>query len=150
VTPPDANHTFTLGDAFSRQVRIRDPAQVQRVSLVWWRTGPDDASPLFAGERESPSTLVAEWPCTTDGLLLPDLTGVTVRWWKLSEQAFADVQSIHLDFHVGRHDLLVRGDDSAVSPTPESLYRLALQRRSHPSRRIERMTELLLSSEEDR
>lgn len=106
--------------------------RVDRLSLVWWRTGLDDANPLFAPVGAGDvRTLVAVWPTYEDGLPRPgELAEVLVRWWTLSQPWFEHLRARHAMWHLGRHDLLV--NDRFADPCADSLVRRA-RASKHPA-----------------
>lgn len=101
------------------------PGVTSRVSLAWWADSLDDPSPVFVGTAEAPRTVVVVWRTDLAGYL-DDIDQWLVREWRLTAATFERLEAVHDDFHLGAHDLLVRGGEPVrLAPCRESLYRIA-------------------------
>jgi hypothetical protein len=139
--PLRALRAFTF-DEVDDEARAYAPSEgrLDRLSIVLWARDLDDPSPLFVNAADGHvTTVVAVWPCLSHGAVDPlALTDVEVLPWTMSPDEFADLRSMHRDFHLGRHDLLVEGGPrgARVGPAGDSVYRKVLASRGDVARRI--------------
>lgn len=98
------------------------PGSVDRLSVASWLRGPDDPAPVFGGDPAGPTVVVVWWQTDPAGYVLHGSGSAAVVFWQLSSDLFRSLSAIHQDFHLGRHDLLVRGE-RGLAPCAESLLR---------------------------
>lgn len=101
------------------------PAAISRISLTWWEHDLDDTSPVFSGTAEAPQTLIVVWRTDAKGYL-QSIDDPRVQEWRMSAATFDQLRLLHQHFHLGTHDILVRGSVPIwLSPCRESVLRLA-------------------------
>lgn len=120
---------FGFGDSPAAAVYVPPPGRVDRVSLAWWSNGLDDATPLFTGSEDRPTTIVVRWPTDHSGLVdIERLGDAKVAIWTTSPSIFATLRARHDAWHLGRHDLLISCNGGLLAPCTESLLRLVFER----------------------